>query len=762
VVRVAGKTSNAMNFNIGALITGVSPPTALVGNSVTITGNGFGTSGGTVTFNGIAATTSGWTDASIVAQVPNGATAGPIVVTVNGQVSNGMPFTPTPSITSLSPNFGLSGVTVTLAGNSFGAQQGTNTVSFNGVIAAVSAWNNTSITVTAPGGALTGNVVVTVNGVASGGQVFTYTPQISGLSPSPALADTAVTVQGINFGGQQNNSTVTFNGVTAAVSNWNNTSIAATVPGTATPGLVVVTVNGVASNGVSFAFPALYSFSLGYAPNGDVLTANDSVNGNWTYSYDDFNRLATSSSPQQAYNYAYDEYGNRWNQTLTAGTGLLSSSMTFKPAATAITNGNCYHAAGLTNQADGFCHDAAGNLLSDGQHNYTYDAEGRIIVVDANLSTPTATYSYDAAGQRIQKVSSAGTSAFLYDLGGHVVTEVNGMGVWTRGEVYAGGKHLATYSSGTTYLVQADWLGTERTRLLPNGDLFETCTSLPFGDGLICNGSADPSPNHLTGKPRDTETGNDYFGVRYNSSGMGRFMTPDPFSPLALKQDKLIIWISNPQHWNKYAYVLNNPLTLIDLYGLNACGTKKESDCVVTIVIMDRSKDKKGNYNDEFKDVKNQADYNATATVLVTNKETGTTTNAGTFLARTVPSDTDMFPTTAAGGYIATATTHNGHTALRLQPSDHIPILNEVNPAHPERDYATGILVHIAGKDNYTGLLRDAEHGVSEGCILVCRTQFSDFLSATGADPSVRNQQFRVLLATDANMQPGVQKEDDR
>src|SRR5260370_19950149 len=214
VVRVSGKSSIGVNFYIGAVMTGVSPPTALVGSSVTITGSGFGTSGGTVTFNGTAATTSGWTDASIVAQVPEGATAGPIVVTVNGQASNGMSFTPTPQITSLSPNFGLSNTTVTIAGDSFGNQQGT--VTFSGTTASVSAWSNKSITVTAPSGALTGNVVVTVNGVASGGQVFTFTPQITGLS-SPVLADATANIPGINFGGQQGNGTVTFNGIFPAV-----------------------------------------------------------------------------------------------------------------------------------------------------------------------------------------------------------------------------------------------------------------------------------------------------------------------------------------------------------------------------------------------------------------------------------------------------------------------------------------------------------------------------------------------------------------
>ena len=36
---------------------------------------------------------------------------------------------------------------------------------------------------------------------------------------------------------------------------------------------------------------SLYSFSMGYAPDSHLLTGNDSINGNWGYTYDDFGRL---------------------------------------------------------------------------------------------------------------------------------------------------------------------------------------------------------------------------------------------------------------------------------------------------------------------------------------------------------------------------------------------------------------------------------------------------------------------------------------
>jgi RHS repeat-associated protein len=98
----------------------------------------------------------------------------------------------------------------------------------------------------------------------------------------------------------------------------------------------------------------------------------------------------------------------------------------------------------------------------------------------------------------------------------------------------------------------------------------QTCQSLPFGDALSCiapglspyfSTTQYPTEHHFTGKERDAESGNDYFMARYYSSMMGRFMSPDTDSSL-----KRII--PNPQHWNRYAYVLNNPLIMIDPDGL--------------------------------------------------------------------------------------------------------------------------------------------------------------------------------------------------
>jgi IPT/TIG domain len=273
---IGGQDSTTIT-NAGLSITSLNPTSGPVGASITITGTNFGATKGTstVTFNGTTATTiTSWSATSITATVPTGATTGNVTVVVNGAVSNGVTFTitPGPSITSLTPNSGLIGASVVIAGANFGASQGSNTVTFNGVpVGTASAWTATSITVTVPTGATSGPVVVIIAGAASNGVTFTVTavaaPTVSSLSLTSGRAGIPVTIAGANFGAAQGSNTVTFNGVSAGTASaWSATSITVAVPTGATTGNVVVTVGGVTSNGVAFtvtcSIPTLGNESL--------------------------------------------------------------------------------------------------------------------------------------------------------------------------------------------------------------------------------------------------------------------------------------------------------------------------------------------------------------------------------------------------------------------------------------------------------------------------------------------------------------------
>src|SRR6266404_6195187 len=210
VVTVFGVASNGSPFTIvlPPTITILSQISGAVGVSITITGTNFGTPQGTstVTFNGTAAAAaSAWSATSITVLVPVGATTGNVVVTVGAQVSNGSPFTIVlpPSITSLSQTSGPAGTSINITGTNFGATQGTSTVTFNGITAAAaSAWSPTSITVSVPAGASTGNVVVTVLGTASNGSAFTVTAScttncsLSGTVTGPWVSGVTISLTG--------------------------------------------------------------------------------------------------------------------------------------------------------------------------------------------------------------------------------------------------------------------------------------------------------------------------------------------------------------------------------------------------------------------------------------------------------------------------------------------------------------------------------------------------------------------------------------
>jgi RHS repeat-associated protein len=80
--------------------------------------------------------------------------------------------------------------------------------------------------------------------------------------------------------------------------------------------------------------------------------------------------------------------------------------------------------------------------------------------------------------------------------------------------------------------------------------------------GIISPLYDDGTGSRSSGKERDAESGLDYFGARYYGSNMGRWMSPDP-------KGNSVADFANPQSWNMYAYVLNNPLKYVDPTGLD-------------------------------------------------------------------------------------------------------------------------------------------------------------------------------------------------
>src|SRR5438874_13608802 len=181
-------------------ITRISPTSGPSGTSVTITGKNFGGTKGTstVTFAGVTASTTSWGSTSIVAVVPSGLSNGAasVIVTVSGTASSSVTFTVANPIviSTLSPNSGPSGTSVSIAASNFGSTKGTSTVKFGTIVASTTSWSNTSIVAIVPNGivASTVRVVVTVNSTASNTVNFPVTnPFIASISVNSALMNSA-------------------------------------------------------------------------------------------------------------------------------------------------------------------------------------------------------------------------------------------------------------------------------------------------------------------------------------------------------------------------------------------------------------------------------------------------------------------------------------------------------------------------------------------------------------------------------------------
>jgi RHS repeat-associated protein len=288
-----------------------------------------------------------------------------------------------------------------------------------------------------------------------------------------------------------------------------------------------------------------YGFSYGSADNGDVTAWTGTGQQVFTrsYGYDSLNRLSTmgdtaTAQPCKGLSWTYDAWGNRTAQNVTSGA-----------CPNPVTPVNTTNRL----QSPPYYYDAAGNMTNDGVHAYAYDAENHLIQVD---SGSTATYVYDADGRRVEKTTSIGHTDYLYDTAGNVSGEWQAISGYTGPSVhyaYMNGQFVAEYTAGTTYFIHKDHLGSTRLMTKVDGTVYDSMDYLPFGEQT----AGDTGTTHkFTGKERDTESGLDNFGLRYLTSSMGRFMSPD-----SIAND----WeLANPQTWNRYAYARNNPLIYVD------------------------------------------------------------------------------------------------------------------------------------------------------------------------------------------------------
>lgn len=221
--------------------------------------------------------------------------------------------------------------------------------------------------------------------------------------------------------------------------------------------------------------------------------------------------------------------------------------------------------------AEVYSYDADGNLTSDGRWQYVWDAENRLVTMQALAGVPNADkkrleFAYDYMGRRVLKrvfnwsstTSSyqvAATTKFIYD-GWNLAAELDGSNALIKNYVWSEDALLLINEAGNSYHVGYD--GNENvTSLVKAGDgtVAAAYEYDPFGNTLQATGAySAANPFRFSGKYAEQETGLIYYGYRYYNPQIGRWISRDP--------------IEEADGINLYGFVGNDAIGKTDVLGL--------------------------------------------------------------------------------------------------------------------------------------------------------------------------------------------------
>src|SRR5579859_7823916 len=194
-------------------------------------------------------------------------------------------------------------------------------------------------------------------------------------------------------------------------------------------------------------------------------------------------------------------------------------------------------------------HDNNGNVLNDNSHAYTWNAGGQALTIDSvNLT-------YDALGRMVEQNRSGAYTQFVYAPTGQKMQIMNGQAS-VKSIVPLPGGGQAVFTASGQYYYHSDHLGSFRFASTSNRTMYFDQAYAPFGETYAASGATDPA---FTTQRQDTVTGLYDFPAREYSI-QGRWPSPDPAGLAAVDP-------TNPQSWNRYAYVGNDPADFVDPLG---------------------------------------------------------------------------------------------------------------------------------------------------------------------------------------------------
>lgn len=280
------------------------------------------------------------------------------------------------------------------------------------------------------------------------------------------------------------------------------------------------------------------------------------------YNYDPFSRVTRGELGGSLWQeYDYDRHGNITDiRTVAAATRKLAvdpdTNQIDKPTPSTHVSGT---------------YSAAGNMetvqWTTGGLDATFTYDGLNVVTGATFGSLTRRHLYTASDERIAAIDSSGNHRWtIRDANGQVLrrfTRINNTGPlrWEEDYVYRGTSMLVAYVPGPEKVLHffPDHLGTPRLITGNGGAKISEHRYYPFGEEATPRGQ-DTESKKFTGHERDTAgiaaaADLDYMHARYYGPAFGRFLSVDP----GFDWDK-----SNPQSWNLYAYVRNNPVNATD------------------------------------------------------------------------------------------------------------------------------------------------------------------------------------------------------
>jgi RHS repeat-associated protein len=353
-----------------------------------------------------------------------------------------------------------------------------------------------------------------------------------------------------------------FTKVTASTGQNPITGVTYTVSGTAQPIGSLTQATFGSSDSDSFTYDAntgrltQYQFSVGspvksntggltWNPNGSLsqLAITDQLNSTntqtCTFAHDDLARIASVGC------------GSTWSQTFSFdpfGNITKSGTIAWACATCYDTTKNRYNST----LSSSISYDSNGNLTNDTFHTYSWDVEGETLGVD------TVGLTYDALGRMVEQNRSGAYTEIVYAPSGSKIALMSGQTLQKAFASLPGGGTAVYNASGLAYYRHADWLGTSRLATTSSRTVYFDGAYGPYGESYDTTGTTDLN---FSGQDQDTVSGTYDFLFREYNANQGRWISPDPAGLSSVD-------VTNPQSWNRYAYVANNPLASTDPLGL--------------------------------------------------------------------------------------------------------------------------------------------------------------------------------------------------